>query len=213
MKLISINIGKEQIHQNKGREEITGIYKTPLQEAVQITALGIKADFIGSPEHHGGPDQALYIYGETDYQWWANELGREMPPGMFGENLTISGLESSAFNVGDYLHIGDVSLQVTAPRIPCGTFATRMEDPQWVKKFTVAERPGIYVRVIREGLVAVGEEVWVEKYTGETLSLIQMFRDYYRKDKNDEVLRKHLNAPIAIRARDEIEAELKALMG
>lgn len=214
MKLISINIGKEQIHQNKGREEITGIYKTPLQEAVQITALGIEADFIGSPEHHGGPDQALYIYGEADYQWWANELGREMNPGMFGENLTISGLESSAFNVGDYLHIGDVSLQVTAPRIPCGTFATKMEDSQWVKKFSAAERPGLYVRVLREGMLNAGEDVRVEKYSGETLSLVEVYRAHYdRAGRNEEVLGRHLASPLSIRMREKYEDELKALAG
>ncbi len=67
---------------------------------------------------------------------------RNCVPGTFGENLTISGLESATFNIGDMLHIGDVTLQVTAPRIPCSTFAARMNDPHWMKKFRQAERPG-----------------------------------------------------------------------
>ena len=208
MKLISINAGKQQTQINKGRTEITGIYKTTLQGPVQITSLGIADDFIGSPKHHGGPDQALYVYGETDYQWWAKELGKDMPPGMFGENLTISGLECAVFNIGDFLHISDVILQVTAPRIPCSTFATRMEDPQWVKKFRAAERPGLYVRVVREGSLTIGEGVQVEKYSGETVALIEMYRDYYESNKYEETLRKLLNAPVAIRAREDFEKDL-----
>lgn len=211
MKLISINAGKQQTQINKGRTEITGIYKTALQGPVQITKLGIADDFIGSPKHHGGPDQALYIYGEADYQWWANETGKEMHPGLFGENLTISELESASFNIGDFLYIGEVTLQVTSPRIPCSTFATRMGDPQWVKKFRAAERPGVYVRVIREGSVSTGEEVRVEKYSGKTISLIEMYRDYYESDKTEETIQKLLDAPVAIRARKDYEKELAAL--
>ncbi|MBN8655290.1 MAG: MOSC domain-containing protein [Anaerolineae bacterium] len=211
MKLISINAGKQQTQINKGRTEITGIYKTALQGPVQVTKLGIADDFIGSPKHHGGPDQALYIYGEADYQWWANETGKEMHPGLFGENLTISELESASFNIGDFLYIGEVTLQVTSPRIPCSTFATRMGDPQWVKKFRAAERPGVYVRVIREGSVSTGEEVRVEKYSGKTISLIEMYRDYYESNKTKETIQKLLDAPVAIRARKDYEKELAAL--
>jgi len=160
---------------------------------------------------HGGPDQAIYVYGGADYEWWSQELGKEISPGTFGENLTISELQSAHFNVGDYLHINDVILQVTAPRIPCGTFAARMEDPQWVKKFRHAERPGLYCRVIKEGFVNAGDSVSVERFTGETISILQMFRDYYDKDKSEETLHRHLNSPIAIRARRDIEKELTRL--
>jgi len=213
MKLISINAGKERTHSNKGREEITGIYKMPLHGPVQISTLGIAEDFIGSPQHHGGPDQALYVYGEADYQWWEKELGRETSPGMFGENITISGLESGIFNIGDYLHIGEVTLQVTGPRIPCGTFATKMEDPQWVKKFSAAERPGFYARVLREGTLTAGQDVLVEKYTGETISLLQVYRDHYNKEgRNEAVLRQHLNSPLVARMRKKYESELEVLL-
>ena len=205
MKLISINVGKKQIQQNKGREEITGIYKRPVTGLVQINKLGIADDFIGSPKHHGGPDQALYLYGEGDYQWWEAELGRSLEPGTFGENLTVSELESGRFNIGDLLHMGEVTLQVTAPRIPCGTFASRMGDPQWVKKFRAAERPGLYVRVLREGTLSAGADVTFEAYQGETISLIEMYREYYEKEKTEESLRRHLNAPIDIRSRLDLE--------
>ena len=212
MHLISVNIGKERTQQRKDFVETTGIYKLPVDKPVEIKSFGIEGDAICDKKNHGGPDQAIYVYGGADYAWWSEELGREIAPGTFGDNLTISGLQSARFNVGDYLHIGDVTLQVTSPRIPCGTFAARMEDPQWVKKFRQAERPGLYCRVIKEGIVKAGDSVSIEKYTGETISILQMYRDYYVKDKSEEILRRHLHAPIDIRGRKDLEKELQKLL-
>jgi MOSC domain-containing protein YiiM len=209
MKLISVNIGQKRTQQRKNFIETTGIYKFPVQEPVEIKRLGIEQDVICDKKSHGGPDQAIYVYGAADYEWWSEELGKEIAPGTFGENLTISDLESAQFNVGDTLQIGEITLQVTAPRIPCGTFAARMEDPQWVKKFRSAERPGLYCRVIREGFVKTGDPVSIERYTGETISILEMFRDYYDKNKSEETLHRHLKAPIAIRARRDLEKELE----
>jgi MOSC domain-containing protein YiiM len=192
--------------------EQTGIFKFPTEEPVRVTSLGLEGDVIVSKKHHGGPDQAIYVYGAADYAWWSNELGRELAPGTFGENLTISELESAQFNVGDYLSLREVTLQVTAPRIPCATFAARMNDPQWVKRFRRAERPGLYCRVLQEGFVKAGEPVSVERYSGETISTLDMFREFYNKNKSEESLRGHLEAPIAIRARRDIEKELRALL-
>ena len=211
MNLISVNIGQERTQQRKNYVETTGIYKIPIQEPVEIKSLGIEQDAICDKKSHGGPDQAIYVYGAADYEWWSGELGKEIAPGTFGENLTISELESPQFNVGDMLHIGDVILQVTAARIPCGTFAARMDDPQWVKRFRYAERPGLYCRVIKEGFVQAGDTVSVERYSGETISIAEMFRDYYDGNKSEETLHRHLSAPIAIRARRDIEKELTRL--
>ena len=86
-----------------------------------------------------------------------------------------------------------------------------MDDPLWVKKFRHAERPGLYCRVIKEGFVKTGEDVSIEKYTGDTISILQMYRDYYKRDKSRETLMQHLRAPIAIRARKDIEKDLQKL--
>jgi len=212
MKLLRINIGKERTQQRKDYIETTGIYKMPVDEPVEIKSLGIDGDAICDKKNHGGPDQAIYVYGGADYAWWSQELGRELAPGTFGDNLTISELESAQFNVGDTLHIGEVTLQVTAPRIPCGTFAARMADPHWVKKFRQAERPGLYCRVLKEGIVKAGDPFTVEKYTDETISIIQMYRDYYDKNKSAETLRIHLSAPIAVHARQDLEEDLQKLL-
>ena len=212
MKLISLNLGKEQTLQRKDRLERTGIFKIPTSDSLWLSSLGFENDAIVSKKHHGGPDQAVYVYGAADYDWWSKELGKALAPGTFGDNLTISDLESAQFDIGDYLYIGAVTLQVTAPRIPCNTFAARMEDPQWVKKFRYAERPGLYCRVLQEGFVQAGSPVTVERYAGETLPVLQMFREYYDRNKSEATLRRHLNAPIAIRDRMHLEEELQNLL-
>ena len=211
MILMSVNLGEKRILQRKERVETTGIFKFPADGHVKVTKLGLEGDVIVSKKHHGGPDQAIYVYGLADYSWWAKELGKEIPPGTFGENLTISDLESARFNVGDYIHISEVTLQVSAPRIPCGTFAARMEDPQWVKRFRYAERPGLYCRVLKEGVVRAGDTVSVERFTEETVSILDMYRDYYNSAKSEETLLRYLNAPIAIRARKSFEEQLQRL--
>jgi len=209
MQLLTVNIGERKPLYRKDRIDQTGIFKLPVQTPVRVTTLGLEGDVIVSKRHHGGPDQAVYIYGWADYEWWSKELGQNLAPGTFGENLTISELESARFNIGDYLHIGEVTLQVTAPRIPCGTFAARMGDPQWVKRFRRAERPGLYCRVIEEGLVQAENHVSVEPYMGSTISILEMYREYYNRNKSEETVRRHLQAPIAIRARKDLEQELE----
>jgi MOSC domain-containing protein YiiM len=87
-----------------------------------------------------------------------------------------------------------------------------MNDPQWVKKFHKAERPGLYCRVLREGIVKTGDPVTVEKYTGETISLVQMYRDYYVKDLREKILRQYINSPIDIRSRTHLAGELEKLL-
>src|SRR5258706_1833166 len=212
MQLIGVNLGEERTLQRKTHVEQTGIFKSPIDRSVQVTKLGLTGDVIVSKKHHGGPDQAVYIYGMADYVWWSNELGKELAPGTFCDNLTINELESAQFNIGDYLYIVEVTLQITAPRIPCGTFAARMEDSQWGKKFRKAERPGLYGRVIKEGIVKAGDLVSIEKYKDETISILEMYREYYDQNKSEATIRKHLNAPIAIRARRDVEEELQKLL-
>ncbi len=85
-----------------------------------------------------------------------------------------------------------------------------MEDSKFVKRFREAERPGLYCRVIMEGIVKAGDDVHVEKMDiNDTISVLHVFRDYYEKNKSEETIRKHLNAPIAIRVRVQLEEELR----
>ncbi|GAB4487036.1 MAG: MOSC domain-containing protein [Anaerolineales bacterium] len=208
MQVMSINIGKEQTLTRPGKTEQTGIFKQPVRGPVKITREGIPGDFIGDLKNHGGPDQALYVYGWADYEWWADYLEQEMQPGLFGENLTIDALKSDQFNIGDQLHIGEVILEVTAPRIPCGTLAGRMNILPFAKQFRLAERPGLYCRVLREGFIQPGDPVSVEKYAGETVSLLEAMRDYYEPDLSADFVERFLTAPIALRLRKRKQEQL-----
>ncbi len=217
MQILSINIGKARPIANKTGE--TGIFKQPVA-TVEITRSGLAGDAVCDTENHGGVDQAVYLYGAGDYAWWAAELGRELEPGMFGENLTVSELESADFEIGDrfclHTDAGDVILEVTAPRIPCGTFAQRMGDPQFVKRFRHAERPGLYCRVLEPGTVQPGDRLRVALYAarvaaqqrGAPITVRQMFRDFYEPQLDEATLRRYLSVPIAIRDREAKEAEL-----
>lgn len=211
MHVLSINIGTARTIGTAKASPKTGIYKLPVTGPVQVTAAGLPGDAICNTEHHGGPDQAVYVYGGADYAWWSAELGQALAPGTFGENLTISNLKTAGLAIGDRLHIGPVILEVTAPRIPCGTFAQRMGDPSFAKRFRAAERPGAYCRVVREGEIQAGDPVTLALYAGDPVTVAEVFRDYYEPDLSPAAIRRFLAAPIAIRARKEKERQLREL--
>lgn len=210
MYLLSINLGSLQPDpQNNG--QTTGIYKQPVQHSVNLTVLGIENDVIADVKHHGGRDQAIYLYGQDDYDWWQAQLGRSLPPGTFGENLTVSNLAGAHLRIGDFLQIGTVLLQVSAPRIPCATLAARMEDPEFVKKFRHGNRPGAYCRVLIPGTLEPGATVHLQSYKDETVSLTECYQTYYLTQPGHDELLRLLRAPIAIRLREKYEAKLNNL--
>ena len=209
MRLLSVNTRRENSIRNAKRSGATGIFKQPAHGSVEITENGLAGDTVCDVENHGGPDQAVYVFGAPDYAWWSDNLDRDLPPGTFGENLTISGLESAQVRIGDRLRVGDsVVLEVTTPRIPCVTLAARMEDPAFLRR---AERSGIYCRILRGGRVRAGDPVEWQVYRGESLSAIEMFRDFFDVDPSEATIRRHLAAPIAVRAREEKERQLEGV--
>lgn len=212
MHLLSINLGQAQAINNGKPSGMSGIFKTATQGAVEITADGLQGDVILDPKNHGGPDQAVYIYGQPDYAWWAETLGYDLEAGRFGENLTISNLESATLNVGDRLNVGAVILEVTAPRIPCATLSARMGDSQFVKRFRDAERTGAYCRVISGGWVRAGDAVRLEPTHGPRVGIRQVFRQWYADEVSEADLRATLAAPLAIRARRITEKRLESLL-
>lgn len=213
MQLLSVNVGKAETIQGAKSSGKTGIFKRPAANAVNIGKLGLEGDHINDTENHGGEDQAVYVYGTPDYAWWSAELGYALEPGMFGENLTVSGLESAELRIGDRLNFAQVVLEVTAPRIPCVTLAARMGDPTFVKRFRYAERPGVYCRVIQTGAINADESVTLTPYQGESVvTVIELFRLFYEPDNSEATLRRILAAPIDIRGRQEYEKELAKLL-
>lgn len=144
----------------------TSIDKRPVSGRVAVGPLGLAGDTQSNPKHHGGEEQAVYVYADEDAAWWADQLGREIAPGLFGENVRVSGVEVSGAEIGERwrLSAGDgaeMVLEVTSPRIPCAIFQKRMGERDWVKRFTERGAPGAYLKVIAGGTIAVGDRVEV----------------------------------------------------
>ena len=119
---------------------------------------GLDGDEYGDKENHGGVEQAVYAYAREDLDWWTEQLGRELRNGIFGENITTAGLDVTGALIGETWLLGTAVVQVTAPRIPCVTFKSWLDEQHWVKRFAQGRRPGAYLRVLTEGTVAAGDE-------------------------------------------------------
>ena len=203
MRIVSVNVARPRLIVLAGRTRKSAIAKVATREEVVITADGLAGDQVEDEENHGGPDQAVYAYSVEDYAWWSAALARELVPGTFGENLTIEGFESGTLDVGDRFRLGGGAvLEVTAPRIPCGTLAGRMDDATFTRRFAQAGRPGPYLRVLEGGTVRVGDAVELE-LRGSGVSLLEMVRHFYDPQTPVGMLERALDAPIAIRARDD----------
>lgn len=210
MRLESVNIGQRETISHGDRSYVTGISKYPAAGTVAIAAEGISGDSIVATEHHGGADQAIYAYSADDYDWWAERAGREFFPGLFGENLTIRDMPSD-MRVGDRLLIGEVVLEATAPRIPCSTFAARMQDSSFGMAFREAERPGVYFRVLNGGEVAAGDSVTFIETEESDVTILELFRFHYARQHDPDALRRLLEAPLAARMRAKVEGKLAAI--
>ena len=209
MRIVSINIGNAESIGGPEREIVTGINKRPVAGGVFIGSSGLPDDAICDEESHGGVDQAVYAYSANDYAWWSQQLGHEIAPGTFGENLTIEGLPTN-MNAGDRLLFGDVILEATAPRIPCGTFGAWMQDSDFSLSFRRAQRPGIYFRVLNEGNAVQGASVTLVEGAAGNISMLELMRLYYEIRPSADALRRALDAPIAIRLRDKLAKKLAA---
>ncbi len=161
MEIVSVNVAQLRTFTVSGRDVPTGIFKEPVAARVAVRELGLDGDAQADKRVHGGRDQAVYAYALEDIEWWEAELGRELGPGFFGENLTVRGVDVTGARQGDLWRIGGVELEVTTPRGPCQKLATKVGDMKFVKRFANAARPGMYLRVIAEGEVAAGDPVEV----------------------------------------------------
>ena len=209
MRVTSVNVGREETIDHGNRRFTTGIRKRPVDGPVYIGSDAVAGDTISDKKHHGGADQVVYAYSMDDYEWWSAQLGRELVPGTFGDNLTIEGLPSD-MNVGDRLLVGDVLLEATAPRIPCSTLAAQMQDPGFGMAFRKAERPGIYFRVLNAGDVSAGDAVTYIENPAPVVSILQLYRLAYDLRPDPAAMARYLEAPLAERVRASIEEKLAA---
>jgi MOSC domain-containing protein YiiM len=185
MRVLSVNVGRPRANAWKQSTSVTGIDKRPVSGPVLVTApgpkgngdVGLAGDRVYDVKHHGGTDQAVYAYAREDLDTWAGELGQALPSGVFGENLTTEGVAVNEALIGERWRVGDeLLLEVSCPRIPCGTFQGWLEQDGWIKRFTQAGLPGGYLRVISPGLVRAGDPVRVEARPAHQVTVALTFR-------------------------------------
>ena len=197
-------MGSVRLLQIGERSVETGIGKTPVGQ-IDLQTAGVATDAVVNTKHHGGPDQAVYVYSAEDYAWWEEQLDRSLEPGTFGENLTASSAPS-LIRVGDRIQVGEALLEVTAPRIPCATFAARMEETDWIRRFRDARRPGFYCRVLQPGTVRPGDRMSWTAAPEANVSLQEMVDHFYATDVPLVEVRRALASPIAVRSKAAYEA-------
>jgi MOSC domain-containing protein YiiM len=181
-RVISVNRGQEADLLIDGRMARSAIDKRPASGPVGVGSLGLDSDAVADKENHGGFDQAVYAYAREDLDWWTEQVGRELRNGLFGENLTTAGIDVSAALIGEAWRVGTAVLQVTAPRIPCNTFKSWLDEPRWVKRFAAAGRPGAYLRVLTPGQVAAGDELEVLSRPAVAVTVAESMLAYYGDD-------------------------------
>ena len=183
--ILSVNVGHAEPNPYKSAKS-TGIGKQPVAGPVEVRAPGPKhgglgsglvGDFVGDTKHHGGDLQAVYAFQREDLDLWQVSLGRTLPDGSFGENLTTTGMDVNEALVGEVWQIGDtVRLKVTSPRIPCATFRGRMGERAWAKTFTAAGRPGTYLSVLVPGSIRAGDRIEVVQRPDHDVTAALVFR-------------------------------------
>ncbi|HEY3671843.1 MAG TPA: MOSC domain-containing protein [Acidimicrobiia bacterium] len=164
-RVVSVNVGAVRTVEWHGRAVTTGIWKSPLDGRVAVRGVNLAGDDQADRRVHGGPDKAVYAYAVEDYAWWSQELGRdvgqELGPGTFGENLTVEGVDLGALVIGTRWLVGTTELEVAQPRQPCFKLGIRMGDAEFVDRFDEAARFGAYLRIVREGDVGAGDEITI----------------------------------------------------
>lgn len=182
--LQTVNVGRPTPNPYKTANS-TGIEKQPVEGPVEVrdpgpktTGLGsgLVGDFIGDGKHHGGSGQAVYAFQREDLDRWADRLGRRLPNGYFGENLTTIGLEVNDARLGELWKIGpDVVVRVTSPRIPCSTFRGWMGEKGWARTFTAEGRPGAYLTIVTPGMISAGDAIEIVHRPEHDITLSMAF--------------------------------------
>lgn len=178
----SLNVGTPRLVPASGHSVLTAIWKHPVEGPVALRGVNLDGDDQADRTVHGGPDKAVYTYDLNDTHWWEAELDRQLGPGAFGENLTVSGLPVSEAVIGEQWAIGSALLEVAQPRLPCFKLGLRMGDPRFLKRFAHANRPGVYHRVLREGEIAAGDRIEVVSRPAHGVTSAVVFRALLGED-------------------------------
>ena len=193
--VVSVNVGLPTQVPYRGGMISTGIFKRPVDGRVMLRATNLDGDGQGDPSVHGGADMAAYVYSWDSYGWWMAELGHDLQPGEFGENLTVTGFTDETVRVGDVIRIGDAVVQVTAQREPCFKLGIRMGDHRFPARFRKANRMGFYVRVLEEGEIGAGDGAEIVEEAAGSVTIAELHRVFAYARDDVPMLRRLIAAP------------------
>lgn len=173
-RLVSVNVGVPRSVEWQGRRIRTAIWKEPVPGPVQVRGVNVVGDDQADRRVHGGTHKAVYAYGAEDYAWWSDQLGTDVGPGSFGDNLTVEGFDLRMAWVGERWRIGTCVLEVSEPRMPCYKLGARMGTADFVELFGVVGRYGTYLRIVDEGTVTAGDVVELLSRPAVTLTVAEL---------------------------------------
>ncbi len=195
MKIVSLNVGLPREAMWKGRPVLTGIFKEPVAERVQLRFLNLDGDRQADLTVHGGAEKAVYAYPLEHYTYWQQELPDEaLPWGAFGENLTIEGLSETTVNIGDRFRIGTAEVMVTQPRFPCYKLNLKFGRDDMVKRFLQSRLSGIYFSVLQEGEIGAGDAIERVSRDENDVTVADIVRIYVG-EANADLVRRAVQVP------------------
>ena len=191
MKIISLNVGLPRLVL-RGEEPVsTGIFKEPVLGRVRLRTLNLDGDRQADLSVHGGPEKAVYIYPMEHYEFWRRELPEmELPWGMFGENLTTTGLLETEIHIGDKFRVGAAEVMVTQPRMPCYKLGIRFGRTDIIRRFLASERSGFYLSVLKEGEIGAGDEFELVERNTSGVRVVDVTRLYSSDKSNVDLMRR-----------------------
>jgi MOSC domain-containing protein YiiM len=140
---------------------------------------------------HGGPQKAVYVYPSEHYEFWKQELpDMDLPWGVFGENLTTTGLFETEINIGDKFRIGTGEVMVTQPRMPCYKLGIRFGRADIIKRFLISQRSGFYLSVLKEGEVGAGDEFQLLEKNNSGVRVVDITRLFSSDKENVDLMRR-----------------------
>ncbi len=164
--LVSVNVAKPQyLGAHRGRPVTSGIAKRPVTVGhLRLDRLNLEGDGQADLTVHGGPDKAVYAYPSEHLPAWAAELGQDLGPAAFGENLSTAGGTEDEICIGDRWFWGDAVLEVSQPRAPCYKLAMHRGRGDIGRLLRQSGRCGWYLRVLEPGRVPVAGPIATERH-------------------------------------------------
>ena len=193
-RVVSLQVGTPGSLPWRGKQVRTAIFKEPVDGRVTLTPTGFEGDVQADLRYHGGPDKAVCCYPIEHRPDWEALVGGTLPHGAFGENLTTGGLLEAGVHVGDVLSVGTATVQVSQPRGPCFKLGARWGKRTLPGRMAKEQRSGWYLRVLRAGTVAAGDELRLLERVSE-ISVAEVMRVTYVDKADLPALRRVLAVP------------------